>query len=215
MKLVIGDLHGQLRIAQKALEIAEKENWKVIFIGDYLDSFTRSVIDQVETLKIVLSAVDRGHQALIGNHELSYLESWSRCGGWSYATESHVIHLKNEMYAKLQPYIWEGDFLISHAGVSQLFLEHYNSTLPDYLAAGDFMQIGRYRGGSYGHGGLYWCDWNQEFEPVEGVPQIVGHTRGNLIRAKGNSFCIDCLEDTDPQGLLIDGKDAEVFKFSI
>lgn len=29
---------------------------------------------------------------------------------------------------------------------------------------------------SQSYGGLLWCDWNQEFSPIKGIHQIVGHT---------------------------------------
>lgn len=40
-----------------------------------------------------------------------------------------------------------------------------------------FLQVGRARGGyPTALGGMTWCDWYQEFEPIPNLRQIVGHT---------------------------------------
>ena len=204
--LVIGDLHGQLEIAQKALDSI----YPVIFLGDFLDSFTRTVDDQIQTLLLVLNAVERGNaRALMANHEMSYMRPELRCSGWNPATQVHVSHLQYRMDMLLEDYIWCEGFLITHAGVSQRLLDALETDLDTYLSTGDFDQIGRSRGGRAPCGGLRWCDW-REFEPVEGVDQIVGHTRGRVIRTKGNNWCIDVLEDREPQGLLIQDGTARI-----
>ena len=200
--LVVGDLHGQIEIAKAAI----KKDMPVIFMGDYLDSYVRSVTDQVSTLRYVLDAVEAGQaRALIGNHEHSYITKGMRCSGWDGATELHVTHLD---LSPLEDYIWAEGFLLSHAGVSNRLLKYMDISLEDYLAEENFYQIGRYRGGRDPVGGLFWCDWNQEFEEVPGIPQIVGHTRGHEIRQKGNSYCVDCLEDYNMYGLIIDNGEA-------
>lgn len=199
--LIIGDLHGQVEIAEKAL----RQGLPVIFMGDYVDSFERSISDQIETLIMVLDAVKSGEaQALYGNHELSYLIEGMRCSGFKPVTEAHMMHMN---LTPLQDYIFAEGFLLSHAGVTNKLLKAKNITLQDYLDVAEFTQIGRARGGWDTHGGLYWCDWNQEFSPIPNQPQIVGHTRGKGIRRKINSYCVDCLEDGDPQAITIeDGK---------
>lgn len=204
--LVVGDLHGQLNIAIAAIDTG----LPVIFVGDYLDSFTASIGDQVETLRFVLNAVKAGQaQALYGNHELSYLDPFMKCSGWSYKTESHVMHLD---LSPLKYYTYAEGFLISHAGVSQKLLTALDISLEQYLKDEQFHDIGRSRGGRSPYGGLLWCDWNQDFEPVEHQPQIVGHTRGNIIRQNGNSYCIDVLENISPQVAAIEDGEFEIFR---
>lgn len=205
--LVIGDLHGQFEIAQKALDTI----YPVIFLGDFLDSFTRSVDDQIQTLQLVLNAVQRGHaRALMANHEMSYLRKELRCGGWNPATQIHVdTSLRHRMEMLLEDYIWCEGFLLTHAGVSQRLLDAMSIDLDTYLSSNSFDQIGVSRGGRAPCGGLRWCDW-REFVPVEGVNQIFGHTRAHHIRKEENNWCIDVLEDTDPLGLLIEDGNAKI-----
>lgn len=204
--LLVGDLHGQYMIAKIALE----QGMPVIFMGDYLDSFTVSVGTQIELLQLVLKAVEDGQaQALMGNHEMSYLVDRMRCSGYKPVTESHVMHMD---LSPLKSYIKAEGFLLTHAGVSQRLLDHKGVTLDEYLEAGSYNQIGRYRGGRDLVGGLYWCDWNQDFDPIPDQPQVVGHTRGKLIRQNGNSYCIDVLEDTDIQFGLIDNGEFSIYR---
>lgn len=202
--VVVGDLHGKYEIAQEVLD------WDMptVFVGDYMDSYYRSNLDQFVTLDTVLRAVKERDDVvgLLGNHELSYLDPKMRCGGYEWHKE---IKLKadygNVIEKLLLPYVWKEGFLISHAGVSQHLLTSLeNKTLHQYLDEGDYNQIGVARGGYDAIGGLFWCDWRHEFAPVEGVSQIVGHTRGGEIRADGNNYCIDVLEEDNPQVVVIE-----------
>jgi hypothetical protein len=57
--------------------------------------------------------------------------------------------------------------------------------------------IGHCRGGIHSCGGILWCDFNKEFEPVDGLRQVFGHTAGKNIRQKGENMCVDCNEFSD------------------
>ena len=53
------------------------------------------------------------------------------------------------------------------------------------------LRAGWVRGGDQAKGGCTWLDWDEEFEDIPGVPQIVGHTIGKEPRWKGASLCLD------------------------
>lgn len=211
--LIVGDLHGKLEVVKQAL--ATPHN--VVFVGDYLDSYTESIDLQIQTLDTVLDAIENNGdrvQGLIGNHEMSYLEPGlgMRCSGFSPVTDMHVMTRFSRMYHKLKCYTWVDNFLISHAGVSQWLLNNKGySSVHEYLDDGNYYQIGVNRGGTSPVGGLFWCDWRFEFEPIADVPQIVGHTRGSHIRRMGNSYCIDVLDSNNPRCLLIDDGEVAVW----
>lgn len=145
--------------------------------------------------------------ALMGNHEMSYVHDQYRCSGHKGATKSHVMHMD---LSPLKDYVFAEGFLISHAGVSQEYLDTYDISLDEYLEAGEFDQVGYVRGGRHEVGGLRWCDWRYEFAPIENQPQIVGHTRGQIVRNKGNSYCIDVLEDDNTSVVLIEDGNIEI-----
>lgn len=210
--IIVGDLHGQWEIADKVLNSLND----IVFVGDYLDSFTRTPEDQIRTLSIVLDAIEEEPdrvKGLVGNHEMSYLQpKIHRCGGWKPETDYMFRHLRSRVTMLLEPYTWVEDHLITHAGVSALLVGEDEEDLEKYLEEGDYSQIGKFRGGFNRCGGIFWCDWNKEFIPIEGVKQVMGHTRGKGIRSTGDpqckSYCIDCLEDGYEQFLRIheDGK---------
>lgn len=208
--LVVGDLHGQLELVLRAF----KTPYPVIFLGDYVDSFNRSVTDQIETLRLVLDGVRDGRcRALRGNHEMSYIDNRYRCSGYNTATQIHMDHFSRGADPNLdvlEDYIFCEGFLLSHAGVSQELLDYHNITLDEYLASGDFDGAGYARGGTRPVGGLRWCDWRFEFAAIADQPQIVGHTRGREIRQNGNSYCIDVLEDGCTDVVLIEDGEVEV-----
>ncbi len=175
--LVVGDLHGRHEIVSAVLELTDKYN--VVFIGDYLDSFTRSVNDQILTLKLVLDACQASPdkvQALLGNHELSYMDAKYRCSGYSPVTQIHIMPFLPDMHNHLKKYIWVGDWLITHAGVSQFVLDYYCMDLQEYLDSPHLFDIGQVRDGRHEQGGIFWNDFNWEMVPVPGLKQVVGHT---------------------------------------
>lgn len=190
MKIVIGDLHGQTEVVRTAANTGKE----LIFVGDYFDSYNRTAEECHKTFLEVLKLVQSGQAiALRGNHELSYIDASLRCSGYSFSTQDFVHKHFADLQEFFLDYTWAEGFLISHAGVSQWLLNGFDISLQDYLDGKMYNQIGPVRGGYHHCGGLWWCDWNFDFEPVEGVSQIVGHTHGAEIRNKGNNWCIDAL----------------------
>lgn len=200
--LIVGDLHGNLEIAKKA--ITQKTTDKVVFVGDYLDSYTKSVEDQVWTLATVLNAIEEDPDrvtGLLGNHELSYMIDGQYCSGWNQRTDIIVGHMKFRALELLKRYTYVDDILVTHAGVNLDLLTELGLTLQEYLDSDDHLQVGS-RGGSDKFGGLFWNDFTREFVPIPLVKQIFGHThyiynpeRG--LRSRGDeasmSFNIDIL----------------------
>ncbi len=131
---------------------------------------------------------------MLGNHDLSYLDSNYRCSGFS---ESKLWAIKGTDVdlTKLQHYCWVGDWLCTHAGLSKDFMNLYN---PKNLPIGGFLDdINRdrlyncspYRGDRDSHSGILWCDYN-EFVDIPNTKQIFGHTVGN-VRKTENHICLD------------------------
>lgn len=206
--VIVGDLHGRYEIVEEVL------TWdhNIVFIGDYVDSYDRKPVEQLRTLDLILEAVktsDGKVQALIGNHEMGYMDPRMSCSRQSIEVQ---VELFSRNLSSLLPYLWlEDDILLTHAGISQKLLNNVDYNLMEYLVAGHFKQIGRYRGGSDAVGGLYWCDWWEEFEPVEGARQVVGHTAHRPIDAdpgivtKGENYNIDCLSRVNQVLIVEDG----------
>lgn len=203
MKFVfIGDIHGKWESVEEALS---KEG-KKIFVGDFIDSYDRSLEDHKKCFELVLEAIKRKEaQSIFGNHELSYLmPSTHRCSGYDPYRAGLMEDIKDDLLKHFKPFIFlENTILVTHAGLTQQIWEQEKlspETLEPFLEASWKDQtspvhwIGRARGGRNPIGGIFWCDFNMEFLPIPELTQVFGHTRGREIRQSGQSFCIDCLD---------------------
>jgi hypothetical protein len=214
--LIIGDLHGNLPFLKRVLEIYPEH--RKVFVGDYVDSRTNSREEELECLAIVLDLVEQGTaRALYGNHEWSYLEQSMRCSGFEQSFDQRLSPFKPRMRELLEHYLWipEQRLLITHAGLSFRLWQECGFTVDNIIGKlGEWALlpiqetpagwIGMPRGGMDNVGGIYWCDWYSEFQPVPGITQILGHTSAlsvqeqllaseQGIRQRGSNYNIDCL----------------------
>jgi hypothetical protein len=202
--IVCGDIHGKVSIVESVLSDPKQTT---IFIGDYLDAYDATAADQIKCIELIMDAVENRDNvvALMGNHELSYLYPDYRCSGWNAHTQDYVDNNRLRMEGTLQLFAVAEGFLITHAGVSDNFLPvDLDRDLASVMGYLDTMpikrihEVSRIRSGPDPVGGPFWCDWD-EFVPIQGIKQIVGHTRYRTfpdigIVSKGDNFNIDCLD---------------------
>ena len=201
--LIIGDLHGKSSIVNDVLS-DKFDDYTKIFVGDYVDSFDASIESQIDIVIKLLDAVEDRDDviALLGNHELSYILDGMMCSGFNTVTKAHLIHLQERMFElfKTHYYISE-DILVTHAGANGELFES-KEELKECLIANDpcLYDIGWSRGGRAKFGGVFWCDYWAEFEPIEGLTQIVGHSarrpegKYEGIVFEKRCYNIDCLD---------------------
>jgi hypothetical protein len=219
--IAIGDIHGRREIVDHILSDQFSEYQKV-FIGDYLDSYNRSVEDQFYCLTTILDAVEERDDvvALRGNHENSYFKG-EMCGGFNPTLFTLTTHVKKRERDLLLDFYVGNGVLFTHAGLHQNWIELHRRESgqplrrdPDFdleeiseflrspLISGNYARgaVGRCRGGNHEVGGIFWCDWFKEFESVPGLSQVVGHSgyrprgeRLGIIEKDGN-YLIDCFE---------------------
>ena len=203
-----------------------------ICLGDWFDSFTLDdTADYIDTAKYLKDVflTDPKNYTLFGNHDLHYLFNVpiSRCSGyeqWKYEAINKVIgKVRGDIQDKFYWSIVVDDILLTHAGLDRRLLSpicNTNEIIFEYLNECDdeagtklkanmshwFYEAGYVRGGNYNVvGGIVWCDFNQEFQPIEDLRQIVGHTNqwrtnkavqhhreGIVNIVDANNICIDC-----------------------
>lgn len=219
MKIIsIGDIHG--RTFWKRIDPAKYD--KIIFIGDYVDSFPyddahilNNLMDIIEFKKSYPNKVE----ILIGNHDIQYmyLSDGFGCSGFrpSMASSLNSLFMENKKLFKMAFQI--GEYIWSHAGIAVKWLEYNEKEIKafkkkfdcvDYADTFNKMmfthtnrilhQVGTKRGGYYPAGGITWADRNEtSLNPLEGYHQIVGHTAIDSITKfgddKGSVRYIDCL----------------------
>lgn len=201
MKIItISDLHGR----SSWLQIDVDQFDKVIFLGDYTDSYELSdeiilenlvQILQLKTLhpdKIVL---------LIGNHDAQYLHfPHYRCSGFRPSMQMALSELFTKNQSHFQIAHQEGSYLFTHAGVSNRWLSHLPKTAldtklelnlqtPEQLAGlmnqmhqdrmlrTSLFDVSYLRGGFDEAGGPVWADKREtSTDYLSGWHQVVGHT---------------------------------------
>lgn len=133
-----------------------------------------------------------------GNHDTSYAFGY-RCSGYDPHTQAYLNENMTEKdWRQFRPFVEVGPFLVSHAGFidETLHLKDQAQEAVDLAFKGKrhrYWSAGLARGGDAPLGGPTWLDWNFEFEPIDGVPQIVGHTvqSNNVVGIKAGNYCLD------------------------
>lgn len=202
--LSVGDLHGN-----DVWKEIDPDLWdKIIFVGDYTDSFHLPDIDILNNL-LDLIAFGKAYPdkvvTLLGNHDVdNYINTRAGASGYrsSMFSALHSIFKENKEHFKVAHQIDVGDdhYLWTHAGVHTGW--YYNSFLPSIKGIQDLEEltlaellndqyedenrslfdIGRLRGGYHQVGGPFWVDKRLSSQkPLQFYHQIVGHTRGTKV----------------------------------
>jgi predicted phosphodiesterase len=199
--IVIGDIHGRdtwQRVNTKLYE-------KIIFLGDYVDSYTLSDFTILENLKKILTFKKKNPEKvilLLGNHDVHYLH-YPRfgCSGFRTTMQPELSALLRRNADLFQVAYQKDKYLFTHAGVTNswygeilrspklLEICEEGENLADQLNLlerstfrGTLYDVGMERGG-YGYGGPLWADMKETFtDMLHGYHQIVGHTNVEEIR---------------------------------
>ena len=124
--LILGDTHGR---SNWKLAIHQEQPDRVIFIGDYFDSFEISGVDQIHNFKEIIHYKNSNPQVevvlLIGNHDHHYFPEIGYTGtsGYQAGVGHSITQVIDENRHHLQMAYGFGDFLCTHAGVSPVFMD--------------------------------------------------------------------------------------------
>jgi predicted phosphodiesterase len=208
----IGDIHG--RDVWKHLNVDDFD--KVIFIGDYFDSFTidgrTQIINFKNILKLKTTYPDKV-VLLLGNHDFHYLPSINEhYSGYQAYLNFDIGELLKDNISLFNIIHIEEQFLFSHAGVSSLWLKEIGLTLEEINAYFSHnpkafgFSASHYRN-NYGDEicqGPLWIRPNslrKSFLP--GYVHVVGHTHQPNVTIEKDIILIDTL-DHSKQYLVID-----------
>ena len=192
--IVIGDLHGK----DVWREINIKNYDKVVFLGDYVDSFTLPdlAIDQnlQDIIQLKKDFPDK-IVLLLGNHDMQYMfYPYLRCSGFRDTMKRPLKALFNMNENLFQIAYQHRNYLFTHAGLTNAwYLEFMQiprwrikdspQTLAYMLNAANnsrncslLYRCGVRRGGERS-GGIIWADKSEtETDMLVGYHQVVGHT---------------------------------------
>ena len=189
--IAIGDVHG-LDLWRDVVE-AHPE-CRVVFLGDYLGPYgyvhKGKLLDNLRAVMQLKWDRPEDVVLLLGNHDLHYFCE-DACVGTRFDME--IAEAASWMFLNnidlFQYAFQDGEYLFTHAGVSQLWFdydfcgdaersvaEQLNNPAADQVLA--LLRVGYARGGRRGDtSGIFWADKSELEEPLHGFTQIVGHNR--------------------------------------
>lgn len=227
--IIIGDIHG--RDIWKQIINIENDWDKVIFIGDYLDSYDIPGMKQLENLMDIIEFKKQNLDKvvlLLGNHDHQYQKfSQNEIYSGYQAGIASQFQFKLDEYKHLFKIAHqEGQYLFSHAGISEEWcndsFENWNiedivkrvNELYHYQPFHFNIQPGESHCGQETYQGPLWIRpkslmaANKKSELKKRFIQIVGHTSYKTIdmgkATGGRYYFIDTLENDRGEYLIIE-----------
>lgn len=208
--MTVPDLHCRFEYALLAEERLKGGKCdRLVFLGDYCDSFTHSNHDMQHTVEQVIRIKKENPdkvELLIGNHDLPYISPLLRgmCSGHrpeAYPTMNKLFSENDKLFNIAYQ---KGKHLFTHAGVTNRW-RHTNNRLIDKWKGErtetlaetlnkirfthdvvDLYSVGMARGGVRGDvGGPLWADMVESIvDALLGYHQYVGHTPIRALRTQ-------------------------------
>lgn len=229
--LILPDIHNKTKKVDKILN----NYWfdKIIFTGDFFDDFGDNpeiVKGVAEWLKDKIEELGESAVWLLGNHDMGYAfpnNASLRCSGWTRNKCNEINSvLKREDWNKFKLCHFQDNFLFSHGGVHPYIFADAMQEITigkieakcrqaiidaKSLTPSMITMAGESRGGGQDVGGITWLDWDEEFEPIPNINQVVGHTPHPEPDYKIGENSINYNLDTHLHhiGMIVDG----VFKY--
>lgn len=207
MKAVaIGDIHGRDNWKQLINDVDKYD--KIIFVGDYVDSFD---VPNPVILRNLQEIIQFRRQypdkvvTLMGNHDIAYMwygETLYLNNGFR-PEAAHDLSTLFRANHDIFDIAWQsGKTIITHAGITNGWMKHNTETIQharkryntetiaetfnmmsrNYTYNRCLHQLSGKRGGPYEHGGITWADkLETEKDCLKGYTQVVGHTPVNDI----------------------------------
>lgn len=230
---IIPDVHQNIEKAQHIREVLMELGVRnFIYLGDWFDSFTHDGL-HLQTADYLVNLLENTDDIFImGNHDAYYAfpeARFLRAAGFK-------ISKFQELRTKLFEKHWNrfvfahkiGSWLFSHAGLhpnychpvfgfESNYIKQLNQFGVEFAKTGmrntPALYIGHGRGGNEAVGGLMWLDFGIEFEPIDGLNQVVGHTcRFNRVRNLYTDMSINYCIDTALNHFSIYDSDSDTVK---
>lgn len=230
--LIIPDIHGR-SVWKQMIEIESPD--RVVFLGDYFDSWTIPGLYQIHNFKQIIEYKKSQKSEiilLIGNHDFHYFPEigYNRTSGYQGGLAPNITPIINDNRQHLQIAYQMGEFLFTHAGVSSIFMDQVfgkDGWNIDNVAE-ELNELFKYKPKSFQFNGFDPYGDNKEQTPIWIRPrslmsvnkkhplkkkyiQIVGHTNVKHIDFEGKGtggryYFVDTLDNKDQEYLtIIDG----------
>jgi len=225
--IVLGDTHG--RNIWKEIVFQEKAD-RVIFIGDYFDSFDIGPAEQMFNFREIIDFKEKGECEvilLIGNHDFHYYPGGETYSGYKAGAAPAIRQMLQENNHHLQMCYQLDNVLFTHAGIGHDWLVYQNKYESGSIA--DFVNdIWKYQPNRFMFYGIDQYGNTKTQTPIWIRPQaliagnrdtflkkeyiqVVGHTQVRKIDIKGKAtggryYFIDTF-DTSGQFLIYENEE--------
>jgi len=194
--IVIGDLHG--RDAWQQINIRNYE--RIVFIGDYVDSYELPDLAILKNLKKIVSLKKRYPDKivlLLGNHDVQYLHfPRHQITGFRPSMQPVLTSLFNKNRELFQMAYQQDNYIFTHAGITNSWYNEFlrlpvlesvrqeNDTIAALINRVEtttqrylLYATSIYRGG-YSNGSFLWADYKEtSIDMLNNYHQVVGHTQ--------------------------------------
>ena len=225
--IVLGDTHG--RNIWKEIVFQEKAD-RVIFIGDYFDSFNIGPAEQMFNFREIIDFKEKGECEvilLIGNHDFHYYPGGETYSGYKAGAAPAIRQILQENNHHIQMCYQLDNVLFTHAGIGHDWLVYQNKYESGSIA--DFVNdIWKYQPNRFMFYGIDQYGNTKTQTPIWIRPQaliagnrdtflkkeyiqVVGHTQVRKIDIKGKAtggryYFIDTF-DTSGQFLIYENEE--------
>ena len=206
--LAVGDLHGKDRWKK----INPEEHDYIVFMGDYVDSFTVTPDKILDNLKELIDFRKKHPDKvilLLGNRDIQYMDyPHYRCTGFNSFFQMDYTELFRANRNLFRVASQFRDYLFTHAGLSNSFARHnlkeyYDSILNKEISVAELLNriqnsekqamlhsVSDLRGGPDPFGGITWADYREtSVDLLPGYHQVVGHTPQKKITKVEGEDC--------------------------
>lgn len=208
--LVIGDIHNHVETVNTILN---QEYDKAIFLGDYFDSFGDQPLHASKTaLWLKDSLRNPKHIHLMGNHDAPYrfpVNQYLECPGYTLKKQKIISEvMKQEDWKKIKLVHFEGDFMFTHAGLDSKIAPvcAFNGLRKhEVISECENLLNNAHKHFYYewlGPRGLLWARPWDDFTPISGITQVVGHTPTWMIEVKSEPIEFE----TSKHGIILPNK---------
>lgn len=204
--IAIGDIHGY--DSWKKIVNQEENATTFVMVGDYFDSYTVNTEDQINNfLDIIAFKKSRPDDVilLIGNHDHHYIVGDTGTSGFQHVGSFQICPVINDNLQYLQYAYQHDNFLFTHAGVSEVFMNDIfgkEGWAVDNIAI-VLNELGRHKPHAFTFNGYNSTGDDSTQTPIwirprslmassqsikkAGIVQVVGHTHMRSIDIKGKA----------------------------
>lgn len=223
--IAIGDTHGR-SIWKKIVE-KNKDASKIIFLGDYFDSFDISFEEQMTNFLSILDYKKKNPEKVVllfANHEYHYMRDYSN-DSYSGYQEEHLLQIETVLKKAIEEDLlkiahMEKGYLFTHAGLTKTWMENNKikggvaaqinllfKNNPNVFKFTPSTTLDHY-GDSITQGPIWVRPRALLSDLPEGFKQVVGHTHQTEITddLSGKVFFIDVLDNCNQYLIINDGE---------